>query len=70
MQVYLLTLYSFDPFLFWYIYPSTVPLISKSWGISIVITSACNGTVPYAIFVIDRVFGCLLGTLYYIHDRR
>lgn len=44
------------------LYP-LVPLISKSWGISIVITSACNGTVPYAIFVIDRVFGCLLGLM-------
>ncbi|EPB81131.1 hypothetical protein HMPREF1544_12170 [Mucor circinelloides 1006PhL] len=38
-----------------------VPLISKSWGIGIEIAATQKATVPYAIYVIDRAFSCLLG---------
>lgn len=38
-----------------------VPLVSKSWGVGIEISAAVHAPVPYAIFLIDRLFACLLG---------
>ncbi|KAK4510490.1 uncharacterized protein ATC70_004920 [Mucor velutinosus] len=38
-----------------------VPLISKSWGVGIEIAATQQAPVPYAIYVIDRAFSCLLG---------
>lgn len=38
-----------------------VPLISKSWGVGIEIAATQSASVPYSIYVIDRVFSCLLG---------
>ncbi|KAI8334914.1 hypothetical protein EDC96DRAFT_568531 [Choanephora cucurbitarum] len=38
-----------------------VPLVSKSWGVGIEIAASQHEIVPYAVFVLDRLFSCLLG---------
>lgn len=39
----------------------TVPLISKSWGVGIEIAASQQAEIPYPIFILDRIFSCLLG---------
>ncbi|RCH90259.1 hypothetical protein CU098_000337, partial [Rhizopus stolonifer] len=38
-----------------------VPLFSKSWGVGIEIAASQDNQIPYIIFVLDRLFSCLLG---------
>lgn len=38
-----------------------VPLISKSWGVGIEIAATQSAPVPYSVYVLDRIFSCLLG---------
>ncbi|OBZ83064.1 hypothetical protein A0J61_08887 [Choanephora cucurbitarum] len=38
-----------------------VPLFSKSWGVGIEIAASQHKSIPYAVFVLDRLFSCLLG---------
>ncbi|KAI8987619.1 hypothetical protein BDF20DRAFT_279070 [Mycotypha africana] len=40
-----------------------VPLISKSWGVSIEIAATLNAPIPYAIFVLDRLFASSIGLM-------
>ncbi|KAG1298717.1 hypothetical protein G6F62_001340 [Rhizopus arrhizus] len=41
--------------------PGAVPLISKIWGISIEIAAASNASIPYSVYLLDRLFAGLLG---------
>lgn len=38
-----------------------VPFFSKSWGVGIEIAASQEAYIPYPIFVLDRIFSCLLG---------